>query len=143
MRNAVIEAQPNGDLHVERDNCSWRRVDGEWLMLSSAGSWFPCEIQYTTTRRQVTDFECCLRSYTFEEGPDYPRGRKYGEDIGEFIRRLQIKELRDGLYNIFAPVYAGPHDPLAETRRRLAGYARTKCYPPLIPWKYTNEGAWL
>lgn len=92
------------DLRVERDGYEWRRIDGRWQMLANSGNWFDCKIQDPAVARQVADYEYCLRPYAYEEGPDYPKGRKKGESVSEFIRRLQLVELRRDCKNIFAPV---------------------------------------
>lgn len=52
----------------------------------------------------MTSEESILCSYPFEEGPPYPAGRRRGEEVGDFIRRLQREELYAVTKNIFAPV---------------------------------------
>src|SRR5215471_18249923 len=44
-----------------------------------------------------------LKSYTFDEGPPVPTGKRNG-DVGAFIRKLQAAELHKGGKGIFAPV---------------------------------------
>lgn len=58
-------------------------------------------------------------------GPAYPGHlRRKDETVSDFVKRLQLADLRKGQKNIFAPVRVGPHDPGAETRRRIAAQMR-------------------
>lgn len=125
---AKIEAKSNGDLFVTDGQYEWRRVAGQWQMLGRSGEWFACEIQDHIIKNQVTDFECCLRAYTFAQGPDYPKGRRHYESVSVFIQRLQLASLREGAKNIFAPV-ATNYTPGAEQARRRAAEARRRSGP--------------
>lgn len=109
----------------------YRRVKGTWQMLGSLGEWFDCELQNHVDKMQVDDYEFCLRSYTLDEGPSPYKGRRKFEDLSDFVMRKQIENLRADCKNIFAPVNVGPHDPTAETRRRIASAARVKWTPKL------------
>ena len=63
MKTAVIERVPGTDnLTVQYNGGSWRRIDGIWEMFSTDDHWFACEIQYPNVRKQVEDFEFCLRT---------------------------------------------------------------------------------
>jgi hypothetical protein len=111
-------AEVAGVLCVKCDGHAWRRVNGQWQMLGDSDNWFKCEIQDSTIRRQVADYECCLRSYSFDEGPDYPRANKKG-NVGKFFRELQARELAACTKGIFAPVRVS-YDPHAENQKRVA-----------------------
>ena len=129
MANAVIERVPGTDnLTVQRDGYSWRRIAGAWEMFSDRHGWFACEIQDPALRRQVNDFEYCLRTYTFDEGPAYVAGRKYGESIAAYVQRLQIAELRKGALNLFAPVPMN-YTPGADRARKRAAELRKLSRP--------------
>jgi hypothetical protein len=77
-----------------------------------------------------------LQTYTFDEGPSYPRGRRNGESVGDFIRRVQRKELYSATKNIFAPVQL-KYNLRAAINQRLAAQ-RKKQYSRLSPDAYTN-----
>lgn len=103
----------------------WRRLNGQWQMRGRSGKWFDCPIQYPEIQRQVADYENCLRSYSPDEGPEYPRANKKMQ-VGAFFRQLQQKELRAATNNIFAPVRT-TYDASAENRARFSreySYAR-------------------
>lgn len=80
-----------------------------------------------------------LHTYTFDEGPPYPRGRRRDESVGDFIRRLQRKELYSATKGIFAPV-PFKYDFRAETKRRLAAQRRAQ-YSRLPPDAYDRSTA--
>jgi len=125
MGLARIEELPNGGLHVTCDGCEYRRIDGVWQMLSDSGNWFDCDPFGRELRNQIADYECCLRSYTLEQSPPYPTGRKRGESVGDFIRRLQTAELRKGQKNIFASValrYSPPPPPRMPKAPHISEY---------------------
>jgi hypothetical protein len=118
-------AEIDGVLCVKQDGFKWRRVNGQWQMLSAKGNWFACEIQNPLIRRQVEDYECCLRPYDADEGPEYPRDRK-GYNVAQFFQALQQKELATATKRIFAPVRE-KYDAAAENRARFKrdySYAR-------------------
>lgn len=132
-------AQTDCALLVSHNGYEWRRLDGQWQMLGRSGDWFPCEIQDPAIRRQVDDFESCLRSYTFDEGPPPPVKRR-GETIQDCIRRLQLAELRAGTKNIFAPVNT-KYTPCEDHRRELAARLRARGGPidKRDPWVKYDE----
>jgi len=105
MKTAKI-TQVDDVLYVELpDGHRLRRKDGTWQMLSSKGNWFENGYIYDLcARKQVEDYEYCLRPYSYEEGPALPKGRRKFEDIGDFIRRVQATELRRDCRDIFGPV---------------------------------------
>lgn len=99
MRFATI-AEIGGVLCVKCNGYAWRRVHGQWEMCGANGEWFAREISDSAVARQVADFENCLRSYSFDAGPEYPQGSKRG-GVGAFFRELQRKELVACTKNIF------------------------------------------
>lgn len=129
---AKIERFSNGDLLVTHGGYSWRRVSGAWQMLSAKGDWFDCDIQDRCISRQVSDYENCLRSYTFDEGPSPAKGRRKLETVSDFIKRIQLSELRDGLKNIFATVPMN-YTPGAALAAERASHTRRLSRP--MPWR--------
>jgi len=77
-----------------------------------------------------------LRSYTFEQGPPVPTGKRNG-DVGAFIRKLQLAELHKGGKGIFAPVplkyvyrWKPSGDYLGGPRRKPVGTAAMPQHAP-------------
>jgi hypothetical protein len=129
---SVVIAEIGGVLCVKSEWYAWRRVNGQWQMLGGdEETWFDCEIQDPSIRRHALDYECCLQSYAFDEGPSYPQGSKKG-NAAQFFRDLQVKELRIGSKGIFRPVNTN-YDPHAENRKRVA----------LNMSRLTRNTAWL
>ena len=114
--NGVLYVQDGRYCYRRRKASNWH--DAYWQMRGDSGRWFVCEIQRGATRKIAADFESCLRSYRYDEGPDYPRANKKS-NVGAFFRKLQTKELYACTKGIFAPLKSMRYDATAENRARV------------------------